>query len=401
VARQTGIAHYPREGQPPFAQYLGKVIGFEHPQNIPRKLQSQLRFLNRGSLLGLGAAHEAMTHCGMDVSAVPPQRRALYIASGDLTRVGYDFLYPATKDATDGLWQRIDFKRLNDSTLSKVNPFFLLESISNNLFSFLSAFLGFMGSNTSLAAQSPCGAQALELACRSIQQNRADIAIVVGCGNWITDVPLHEMDGLGLLSKCKQGIHSYRPFDGKRDGFIPGEGGAAIFLEEAGAAEARGAPAWAAIRGFGNCFQGAAGGGFPVPAEVSPCSVQMALTEARCVPGDLAFICPHGSGTQKGDRSELRSIAEVLGEAKKTVPLCGLKPYTGHLGAASDVAEIILATKAVAHKLVPATLNFCKADEEFSDLQISNAHQICSKRHCLSTSYGIIGQTSSVAIEVL
>jgi 3-oxoacyl-[acyl-carrier-protein] synthase II len=400
-ALKTGIGHYPREGLPGFLQHMGKVRAFEAEKDIPHKLLGQMRFLNRGSILGFAAAREAVSLSGMNVGAIPPGRRALYIASGDTTKVGYDFLYPAIKDGTHGTWQDMNFETLNRSTLDKVSPFFLLESILNNLFSFLSAFYELMGPNTSLASHSPLGGSALELACRSIQYGTADIAIAVGCGNWITEIPLYEMEGLGILSQCRQGIHSYRPFDRKRDGFIPGEGGAALLLEASEVAEQRGARGWAKIRGFGNCIEFSDDRSITVPPRVSARSMRSALEDAGCDLADLAFICPHGSGSRKGDRSELNSIREVWGPGRQKIPISGMKSYTGHLGAASDLAEIILGIRSTADRMVPGTLNFEEADLEFSDLQIRGTHQRCEGHHFLSTSYGIGGQSSSVVLQVL
>jgi 3-oxoacyl-(acyl-carrier-protein) synthase len=399
-ARRTGIGHYPRDAQPAFAQYLGQVTGFTPPAGLPGKLASQIRFLTRGSLLGLSAAREALTHAAVDLSPVPPGRRALYLAAGDLTQVGYPFIYPAIVAGTSGRFEEMDFEKLNRATLDRVNPFFLLESISNNLFSFLSAFLGFMGTNTSLASLSPCGAQALELAARSIQQEHADIAVAVGCGNWISDVPLLELDGLGLLSACRHGAASFRPLDRRRDGFIPGEGGAAVFLETGESARRRGATILASIRGFGNATAGNLEGSWSVPKKVSEQSMRMALSEAACGLEDLALLCPHGSGTPKGDRSELRSVTAIADGKPPSVPICALKAYTSHLGAASDIAEVILAIQALANQFVPATLNFGEADSEFAALNISGEHQPTEKRHFLSTSYGILGQSSTVVVEV-
>jgi 3-oxoacyl-[acyl-carrier-protein] synthase II len=402
LAGKTGIAHYPKsmQEQPRYSQYVGKVVDLLAPEDIPTKLLSQRRFLNRGSLLGFEAAREAIAQARFEASQVPPGRRALYIASGELTKVGCDFMHPAIKDATQGCWEEMDFERLNNSTLNKVNPFFLLESISNNLFSFLSAYLAFMGPNTSLASLSPCGVQALELAYRSIKYEDADIAMAVGCGNWITDIPLYEMDCLGLLSKCKHGAQSFKPFDRHRDGFIPAEGGAAVVLEASEKAEKRGAPIFAKIKGFGNCVEGSAGPSLSVPQTVHTGSIRKALEEARRIADDLAFVCPHGSGTQRGDRSELRSLVDVLGAKNSKVPVCGLKPYTGHMAAASDIGEIIAGIKAASDKMVPATLNFHSSEEEFSDLNISSIHQECEKSYFLSTGYGIIGQSASVVVEV-
>jgi 3-oxoacyl-[acyl-carrier-protein] synthase II len=163
-AGQTGLSTISREdgqsqerGLPNFLLYKGKVLQLDIPENIPPKLYNQMKFLNRGSLLGFCAAHEAVSKSGVDLQDTQPDRRALYIASGDFTNVGYDFMYPAIKDGTGGTWRNIDTEKLNTATLDKVNPFFLLESIHNNLFSFLSAFFEFMGPNTSMASLSPCG----------------------------------------------------------------------------------------------------------------------------------------------------------------------------------------------------------------------------------------------------
>lgn len=397
-AMETGIGHYPKDEAPAFLQYLGKVRGFEVPADIPHKLLSQMKFLNRGSLLGFGAAIEAHAQSGINFSDIPPERRALYIASGDFTKVGYDFMYPATKDGTGGKWEEMDFEKLNNSTIDKVNPFFLLESIYNNLFSFLSAFFEFMGPSTSLASLSPCGGQALEMACRSITQGKADVAIAVGCGNWITEIPLYEVEGLGLLSKCRNGAGSYRPFDRERDGFIAGEGGAALFLESFETARARGAEILARIKGFGDCIEFSQGQGLSIAPDVTKRSMKMALEESESSIDEIAFVIPHGSGTHKGDRSELSSVKSVLGSKETDVPVCGLKPYTGHMGAASDIAEIIFGIKAVKEKVVPATLNFHKTEKEFSGLRISGSQQECRKSSFLSVSYGIGGQSSSVVV---
>ena len=397
-ALKTGIAHYPNNGLPGFMQFMGKVKDTEINRDIPHKLLGQMKFLNRGSILGFNAAREALSSSGADMTDIQPGRRALFVASGDTTKVGCDFMYPATKDGTLGKWHTIDHERLNRSTLDKVNPFFLLESINNNLFSFLSAYLEFMGPNTSIASHSPCGGNAVELACRSIRHGKADVAMATGCGNWITEIPLYEMEGLGLVSQCRDGILSYRPFDRKRDGFIPGEGGAAIFLEASDIAEKRGAAVLGKIKGFGNSVAFSNDRGISVHSHVTLRSIAAALNETSCNPGDLAFISPHGSGSQKGDRSEMNSIMQACG---KTIPICGMKPYTGHLGAASDIAEIILGIKAVRDKIAPATLNFRESEKEFTELRISGSHQECEKDHFLSVSYGIGGQSSSVIVEVL
>ena len=128
--------------------------------------------------------------------------------------------------------------------------------------------------------------------------------------------------------------------------------------------------------------------------------MELALQEAACGIKDLAFINPHGSGTQKGDRSEMRSVTDLLGKHSSETPVCGMKAYTGHMGAASDIAEIIYGVQAVRNSIVPGTLNFQETEMEFRDLSISSSRQACEGNQFLSVSYGMGGQSSAVVVRV-
>ena len=94
----------------------------------------------------------------------------------------------------------------------------------------------------------------------------------------------------------------------------------------------------------------------------------------------------------------MRSAVTVFGCDHPDLPVCGLKPYTGHMGAASDVAEIILGIQALENQIVPATLNFAHTEPEFSALNISNCHQSIRKNSFLSVSYGLGGQSVAAVI---
>ncbi|MBI5633760.1 MAG: hypothetical protein HZA15_09815 [Nitrospirae bacterium] len=397
-AHETGISAGSVEGLPANMQYRGRIDEATMPADLPPKLTGQVKFLNRSAVYGFLAAYEAVSHSGFSLDQVAPGRRALFIASGDYTKVGYDYMYAAVKDAVKD--EGIDYARLNSAAVDKVNPFFLLESLQNNLFSFLSASFEFMGPNTSLSSLSPCGGQSIELAARSIRQNKADIALAVGYSSWINEVPLYELASLGILSRCRSGAGSFRPFDRRRDGFIPGEGGAALFLEAYGPAVRRGARILGRIRATANYNEFIPEKGFTVPERVSHRSMELALEDAGCGPEMLGFIIAHGSGTQKGDHSELASFSELLDGGRIDVSVCGMKPYTGHLGAASDIGEVILGIRAASEGIVPSTLNFGETDKGFGSLNISAEEQQCKTGIFMSVSYGIGGQSSSVVVEV-
>ena len=399
LAGRTGIECHEPAGRPEYLRFFGQVRGLERLDGVPAGLAGQVRFLNRGSVLGFEAAKQAIEGSNIDLAAIPRERRSLFLASGDLTMVGCAFMHPAFKEAAKHARKSVDFSVLNKAVMNKVNPFFLLESISNNLFSFLSAVFEFMGPNTSIASLSPCGAHTIELASRKISTGEADVALAVGCGCWITEIPMFEMQGLGILSKCSHGAASFKPLDRARDGFIPAEGAAAILIEDNERAQARGARILAEIKGHGNCLEFPRGKGLSVPEQISKNSILAALEEGGVEVQDLGFICPHGSGTRKGDRSELNSIAQVLGARINSVPVCALKAYTGHMGAASDICEVILGIVAINEGIVPGTLNFSQTEAAFEAMRISAASRKTTGRNFLSVSYGIIGQCSSVLVE--
>lgn len=370
------------------------------PEGITREIQNQAKFLNRGSLLGFLAAHEAMKSSRADVSQVRPERRALVIGSGDYTKTGYEFLFPAVMQGTNGEFREVDSRKLNEASLHQVNPFYLLESLHNNLFSFLSAQFELKGPNACLASLSPCGLHAVEAACRMIRQGQADMALAVGCGNWITEIPIYELEGIGLLSHCREGAESFRPLDRRRNGFIPGEGGAALLLESEGSAIKRGAFIHARIRGVGNCIEFDRAHSLGVSKRVSLRCMAATLENANVDASDLGFISPHGNATRMGDRSELESIQTLLGSHVSRVPVTAMKPYTGHMGAASDIAEIVLGIQGIRKRMAPATRNFRATEERFSHLRISDTHLPCDRNRFLSVSCGMGGQAASALVEV-
>jgi 3-oxoacyl-[acyl-carrier-protein] synthase II len=381
-------------------QYAGQVGAYELPADTPDGILKQERFMSPSTRFGLGAVREAVIQSGLDFSSLPQERKALYVGAGDSTKVGtYDY-YPALQEAVQEDGETIDHERLNRATLHKVNPFILLQSLINNLVAFVSPLYQAQGPNTTLASQSPCGAQALELAARSLFRGDADVAIVIGACCWTTPIPLFEMDRLGLLSSCREGARSFRPFDRRHDGFIAGEGAAALIIETPEHARKRSAALLGEVHGFGSFTEVTPTGGLGVPLEAARKAMRAALEEAGSKPGDFAFISPHGNATKKGDRAELGAIAKLLAAERAAVPISGLKAYTGHMGAASDIVEIALGLVALRNRLIPATLNFEKAEKEFEELHVTRDHVETTGGRFLSLSQGFGGQSSAVVISL-
>ena len=396
-----GVAHHLSEenaSHPGNFAYHGAVSGHEDPPEVPPKLASQRKFLNRSSILGLYAAAEAVVCAGLDMGEVAPERKSLYVGSGDFTRVGYVDFYAALKQTAGDAWGAPDFATLNEASLHRVSPFFLLEGLPNNLFSYLSAMYEFMGPNGSFSSLSSCGAQALENCDRVLRFGEADVGLVVGCGSWAHPMVLLELDGLGILSRAKEGAASFRPFDKRRDGFFPGEGAAALVLESAESARARGAKPLGRVGGTANCQEFSSERYIPVPAEAVRHSVESAVAEAGLASDDLAFILPHGSATPQGDAGELSALLESSNKGKDLIPLAGWKPYTGHMGSASDLAEIVLGLYALKDGRFPPTPGFEQKDDAFEALHIPAEECAVSGAAFLSLSHGIGGQSSATIV---
>lgn len=394
----TGIREIGGESAPPALRYAGRLEDVVLPADTPPEVLKQGRLISQSSRYGLQAVDEAMRSSGLDLSPIDPSRRALYIGAADYSKAAYRDFYAACREGGVAPGDALDVERVNRATLHTVDPFVLLVGLTNNLVAFVSRRYQLQGPNTTLASHSPCGAQALELAVRSLVQDQADVAIVVGTCVWSPFVSLFDLDALGLLSQCRDGAASFRPFDGKRDGFIAGDGAAALVLEPLPRARARKARVRGSVRGLAGFTDGAATGSLGVSVETAHRALSAALDEAGVRPKELAFISPHGSGTRRGDRVELAAIAGLLDDDRAAVPISGLKPYTGHMGAASDLAEVALALAALDHGLALATPNFRSPEAGFEDVDIVTAHRPVTARHVLSMSQGLGGQSLAVVL---
>jgi 3-oxoacyl-[acyl-carrier-protein] synthase II len=394
----TGIRELGDEHVPRALRYAGRVDDDGLPPDTPPEVVKQRRLISPSSRLGLRAVDEAVRGSGLDMLQISPARRALYIGAADYSKAGLRDFYPALREAGVGAGDAVDAERVNQGTLHTVDPFFLLESLTNNLVAFVSLRYQLQGPNTTLASHSPCGAQALELAARSLLQEEADVAVVVSTCVWSPFLSLFDLDGLGLLSQCREGSSSFRPFDRKRDGFIVGDGAAAIVLEPLGRARARGARVLGSIQSAVSFTEASATAGLGVSVETVTRTLVTGLEEAGLRPRDLAFISPHGSGTRKGDRVELSAIAKLVDSDRAATPISGMKPFTGHMGAASDLGEIVLALTALGRGLVPATLNFRTPEAGFEGIDVVTEHRRVTARHVLSMSQGLGGQSLAIVV---
>jgi 3-oxoacyl-[acyl-carrier-protein] synthase II len=196
---------------------------------------------------------------------------------------------------------------------------------------------------------------------------RGDIKVALAGGTESAILPLSfiSLGRIGALSKRNDDPkHASRPFDRDRDGFVFGEGAAVAVLETLEHALDRGARIYAELAGAAttsDAYHLTA----PEPSgESAARAIAGAIADAGFTPGDVDYICAHGTGTPLNDASETRAIKKVFGEAAYRVSISSPKSMVGHLLGAAGGISALAAVKAVYHDIVPPTSNLENPDPE-------------------------------------
>jgi 3-oxoacyl-[acyl-carrier-protein] synthase II len=192
---------------------------------------------------------------------------------------------------------------------------------------------------------------------------------------------------------------SSRPFDKDRDGFVMGEGGAVLVLEEYDRAVARGANIYAEVVGYGNCNDAHHMTAPRPDGSQAARSMRMALEDAHITPREVAYINAHGSSTPLNDPTETTAIHTVFGEHTSKLQVSSTKAYYGHALGASGAFELAISALALKNKWLPPTLNL-DAPGEGCDLDyIPNVGRAQDAEFVLSNSFGFGGINAAVLLK--
>jgi act minimal PKS ketosynthase (KS/KS alpha) len=209
------------------------------------------------------------------------------------------------------------------------------------------------------------GIDAIGHAVQIIEEGGADVAIAGA-----TDAPLSP-----ITSACFDAIratspnndepaHASRPFDGRRDGFVLGEGSAVMVIEEAETARRRGARIYAEVTGFANRSNAYHMTGLKPDGREMAEAIRIALNRAEIDPSDVDYVNAHGSGTKQNDRHETAAFKRTLGAHAYEVPVSSIKSMIGHSLGAIGSLEIAASALALHHQVVPPTANLSVPDPE-------------------------------------
>ena len=244
--------------------------------------------------------------------------------------------------------------------------------------------------------------QSISNAFDQIRLGKSDIMITGGSEASVTKASIGGFAAMKALSTRNDNpLIASRPFDKDRDGFVLGEGGAALILEEYEYAKARGAKIYAEIVGSASTAD-AYHLTAPHPEGLGAMEVmQGALDDAGISPSDIDYINVHGTSTPLGDVAETKAIMKVFGEHTFKLNISSTKSMTGHLLGAAGAIEAVACIAAITHKKIPPTINHSTHDPVF-DERINFTFNKAQEREvnfALSNTFGFGGHNSSVVFK--
>jgi 3-oxoacyl-[acyl-carrier-protein] synthase II len=351
---------------------------FDPTEWIERK---QARRMDRFSQLALSAARMAEADSGFSVEAAPD-------------RVG-----AAVATGIGGLSAFEDcFQNLLERGPDRTSPFSIIQIIPNMAAAWISMELGTQGPLATETTACAASNMAIGDGMDAIRLGRADAMFCGGTEAPITRVGIAGFTAMRALSQRNDDPErGSRPFDADRDGFVMGEAGAVLVLEELEHARARGAKIHAELLGYG-VSSDATHVTEPDPTGKNPArAMTMAFADAGISPGDVDYVNAHGTSTPLGDPAETRVLKIALGEENAyRTPVSSTKGATGHTLGAAGAVEAIFTIFALQHGLLPPTINYETPDPTCDLDYIPNEARPDELKIGVSNSFGFGGHNACV-----
>ena len=281
----------------------------------------------------------------------------------------------------------------------RVSPFFVPMYIPDIAAGLISIRYNAQGPNYATVSACASSAHAIGDAFRTIQRGDAGAMIAGGTEATITPLAVAGFSSMKALStRNDEPDKASRPFDATRDGFVIGEGSAAVVLEALEVAQARGARIYAELAGYG-----ASGDAFhitqpPPEAAGAQHAMRAALRDAGAEPEDVDYVNAHGTSTPHNDQTETAGIKAVFGDHAYKIVAGSTKSMTGHLLGAAGALEAAISAKVCQEGKIPPTINFTEADPE-CDLDYAHNRRVDRPvRLALSNSFGFGGHNVCLAV---
>ena len=358
-----------------------EVKGFQPSDLLDRK---EARRMDRFTQFGVVVANEAIADSGLDFNKENLDRIGVIWGSGI---GGIDTFFEQVKGFVD------------NELKPRFNPFLIPMMISDITPGRISMLHSLRGPNYTTVSACASSTNALIDSFNLIRLGKADIIVTGGSEAAINPVGMGGFNAMNALSTRNDDPKTAsRPFDAERDGFVMGEGGAGIILEEYERAKARGAKIYAEMVG-GGLSADAHHLTAPHPEGLGARNVMVnAIEDAGMKPEDVDYVNVHGTSTPLGDVAETKAIQQVFGEHAYNLNISSTKSMTGHLLGAAGAVEAMASVMAVYTNTIPPTINHFTDDESLDPKLNFTFHSAQERevRAALSNTFGFGGHNASV-----
>jgi 3-oxoacyl-(acyl-carrier-protein) synthase len=284
----------------------------------------------------------------------------------------------------------------------RVSPF-LIPMITVDVAAVQIAILtGARGPNWGLSSACSTGADAIGQAYETIRRGDAQAMIAGGTEAAVTPVGVAAFDRMRALShRNEEPERASRPFDAERDGFVMGEGGAIVVLENLSFATKRGVEPLAQVVSYANTSDAVSivapveGGGGAAR------TMALALKKAGLSPEEVDLVSAHGTSTPLGDMHETMALKRVFGAHAYRVPISATKSMTGHLLGAAGALQAVITVMAIREGIIPPTINYTTPDPQCDLDYVPNVARRAPIRVALSNSFGFGGHNVALVFKAL
>ncbi|WP_421808464.1 beta-ketoacyl-ACP synthase II [Flagellimonas sp.] len=367
-------------------KFACELKGYDPMDFFDRK---EARKLDRFAQYALVSSDEAIADSGIDLDVV------------DKFRVGV--VWGAGIGGLETFQNEVIGYAEGDGT-PRFNPFFIPKMIADIAPGNISIKHGFMGPNYTTVSACASSANAMIDALNYIRLGHCDVIVTGGSEAAVTIAGMGGFNAMHALSTRNDSPETAsRPFDATRDGFVLGEGGGALILEEYEHAKARGAKIYAEVLGGGlssDAYHMTA----PHPEGIGVVKVmENCLQNAGLNPEDVDAINTHGTSTPLGDVAELKAISKVFGDHAPKININSTKSMTGHLLGAAGAIEAIASILAMEHNTVPPTINHSMVDDQIDpSLNLTlNKAQEREVKVAMSNTFGFGGHNACLLFKKL
>ncbi|MCF6277783.1 MAG: beta-ketoacyl-ACP synthase II [Anaerolineales bacterium] len=341
------------------------------------------RRMDRYAQFSLAAALQAVEDAKLEITDANRDRIGVLIGTG-IGGIGT-------------LLEQADILRERDA--SRVSPFLIPMMLADTGPGMIAIKLGVRGPNMSVVTACATGSNALGEAAEIIRRGSAEVMIAGGGEAAITKLTMAGMNSMTALSTRNDAPQkASRPFDKNRDGFLMGEGAAALILESLEHAQARGATILAEISGYGTSDDAYHISAPAVDGAGAALCMRIALETAGLAPTAIDYVNAHGTSTKLNDKGETAAIKMVLGDHAYKTAVSSTKSMTGHLLGASGALEAVFCTKVINEGIIPPTINYETPDPDCDLDYVPNQPRKAKVDHALSNSFGFGGHNATLII---